>query len=96
MDKKNLSATIKDYQKVIRTLDKQLAMYEQLGTPTEIAKKLGVELEKVEESNIIEPDIRKEIDLNPSVSKKILIESKELVRSEAFTKSRVVRLMEGM
>lgn len=95
MDKKNVEATIKDYQKIIRTLDKRLAMYEQLGSPGELAKKLGVELSKVDESVIEQPDLRKEINLNPSVSKKLILENKELVRSEVFTKSRAVRIMEG-
>ena len=96
MEKKDVLATIKDYQKIIRNLDKRLALYEQLGSPGELAKKLGIELKKIEESKIEEPDLRKEVNLNPSISKKLILENKELVKAEVFNKSRAMRIMEGM
>ena len=39
-----------DYRKLINSLDRKLSVYEKLGTPKELAEKLGVELPN--------PDIR--------------------------------------
>lgn len=49
---KQIKELVLDYQNLISKLDRKLAVYEQLGSPEEIASKLNLKLESIPESKL--------------------------------------------
>lgn len=79
--KRQVNQLVMEYQNVIAKLDNKLAVYEQLGTPEEIAKKLDLTLTSIVESKVGEIDVKKTnaiIEARKRLSEKDALENKEI------------------
>lgn len=82
---KQIKELVLDYQKLIAKMDNKLAVYEQLGTPEEIATKLKISLVAIPESNLSNVVIKKTNALLEAKRNKIVLEKQEVSKQEEIT-----------